>query len=40
MALMITQTDAEKAEISLVTQRIEEISGITDIITNCDFAEI
>ena len=32
VALMVSKTDSEKAEISLVTQRIEEISGATNII--------
>ena len=32
VALMVSKTDSEKAEISLVTQRIEEISGATSII--------
>ena len=32
VALMVSKTDSEKAEISLVTQRIEEISGATNIV--------
>ena len=32
VALMVSKTDSERAEISLVTQRIEEISGTTNII--------
>ena len=32
VALMVSKTDSEKAEISLVTQRIEEISGATNIL--------
>ena len=32
VALMVSKTDSERAEISLVTQRIEEISGATNIL--------
>jgi hypothetical protein len=32
VALMVSKTDSEKAEISLVTQRIEEISDATNIV--------
>ena len=31
VALMVSKTDSEKAEVSLIKQRIEEISGATDI---------
>lgn len=33
VALMITKTDEQDAQISLIKQRIEEISGTTDVIT-------
>ena len=39
VTLMVTRTDAEKAEISLITQRIEEISGATDFFASCIFGK-